>query len=126
MGYSLQQTANGLGQQLNQIDSMEELLPLLRRFTVRWEQNVVLGDNRWQSENIREMQRYAKGLSKELLKFDSEYSELWSAEVRNQMHIFSTELRRVQIALLALLGPTTKNEQFVVCGLLFVVAWCGV
>jgi hypothetical protein len=45
---------------------MEELLILLRRFTVRWEQNVLLGDHRWQWENMKAMQRFAKGLSKEL------------------------------------------------------------
>jgi len=31
-------TVNGLSQRLNQSDSMEELVTLLRRFTVRWEQ----------------------------------------------------------------------------------------
>lgn len=72
---------------------MEDLLPLLRRFTVRWEQYVVLGDHRWQSQNMKAVQRFAKGLSKELLKFDSKYPDLWDADVRNQIHMLSTELR---------------------------------
>lgn len=71
---------------------MEELLTLLRRFTVRWEQNVLLGDHRWQWENMKAMQRFAKGLSKELLKFDSKYSNLWNAEVRDKIRLLSTEL----------------------------------
>lgn len=73
---------------------MEELLLLLGRFTVRWEQNVVLGDHRWQLENMKDMQRLTKGLSIELLKCDSKYSDLWDAEVRNQMRLLSTELRQ--------------------------------
>ena len=67
-------------------------MTLLRRFTVRWEQNVLLGDHRWQWENMKAMQRFAKGLSKELLKFDSKYSNLWNAEVRDQIRLLSTEL----------------------------------
>jgi hypothetical protein len=73
---------------------MEEPLTLLRRFTVRWEQNILLGDHRWQWENMKAMQRFAKGLSKELLKFDSKYSNLWNAEVRDQIRLLSTELRQ--------------------------------
>jgi len=74
-------------------DFLEELLPLLRRFTATWEQNVVLGDHRWQSENMIAMQRFAKGLSTELLELDSQYSGVWDAYVRGRMHQLSTELR---------------------------------
>jgi hypothetical protein len=87
-----QSTVNRLSQRLNRSDSMEGLLTLLRRFTVRWEQNVLLGDHRWQWENMKAMQRFAKGLSKELLKFDTKYSNLWNAEVRDQIRLLSTEL----------------------------------
>ena len=72
---------------------MKELLPLLRRFTVSWEQNVILGDPRWQSENMKAMQRSAKGLSKELLKLEPEYSEHANAEIRDGIHLICTELR---------------------------------
>ncbi len=71
---------------------MEELLTLPRRFTVRWEQNVLLGDHRWRWENMKAMQRFAKALSKELLKFNSKYSNLWNAEVRDRIRLLSTEL----------------------------------
>lgn len=94
MHYSLQQTANGLGQQPAQSDSMEELLPVLRRFTVRWEQNIVLGDHRWQWENMKTMQGFAKDLSEDLLGFDSRCCESWDAEVRSKIHVLSTELRQ--------------------------------
>jgi hypothetical protein len=60
----------------------------------RWEQKVVLGDHRWQSENMKAMQTFAKGISKEFLRFDSKYSDLWDAEVRDQMHLLSSELRQ--------------------------------
>jgi hypothetical protein len=73
---------------------MKDLLPLLRRFTTTWEQNVVLGDHRWESENINATQRFAKGFTKELLKFNSKYSDLWDAEVRDQIHLLSNELRQ--------------------------------
>ena len=71
---------------------MEELLALLKRFMITWEQNVVLGDHRWQSENMRAMRRFAKGLSKAFSRFDLNYSDLWDAEVRQQMHVLSSEL----------------------------------
>ncbi|MGA8905493.1 MAG: hypothetical protein WB661_10865 [Candidatus Bathyarchaeia archaeon] len=74
-------------------DFLEELLPLLRRFTATWEQNVVLGDHRWQSQNMKAMQRFAKGLSTELLELDSQYSGVWAAYVRGRMHQLSAELR---------------------------------
>lgn len=94
MRYSPQQNANGLGQQPDQSDSKAELLPLLRRFTVRWEQNVVLGDHRWQWGNMKTMQGFAKDLSEELLGFDSRCCDSWDAEVRNRIHLLSTELRQ--------------------------------
>jgi hypothetical protein len=78
--------------ELNRGEPAEELLSL-RRFMVRWEQNVVLGDRRWRSENMKAMQRFAKGLSKEFLRFDSKYSDLWD-EVRGQIHLLSSELRQ--------------------------------
>ena len=56
---------------------MQELLPILRRFTVSWQQNVVLGDHRPQWGNMNAIERFAKGSSKELLKLDSKYSDLW-------------------------------------------------
>ncbi len=40
------------------------------------------------------MQRLAKRLSKELLEFDSKYPDLSDAEVRNRVHLLSTELRQ--------------------------------
>jgi hypothetical protein len=83
---------NGLTQRLNQSDSIEELLPLLRRFKAQWEQYVVLGDHRWQEENMKAMQRFAKGLSKELLNLNSKNCDLWDAEVRNQARLLSGEL----------------------------------
>jgi hypothetical protein len=61
---------------------------------VRWEQNVVLGDHRWQSENMKTMQRFANGLSKEFLRFSSKYSDLWDAEVKDQIHLLSSELHQ--------------------------------
>jgi hypothetical protein len=87
-----QWTVNGLTQRLNQSDSIEELLPLLRRFKAQWEQYVVLGDHRWQEENMKAMQRFAKGLSKELLNLNSKNCDLWDAEVRNQARLLSGEL----------------------------------
>jgi hypothetical protein len=71
---------------------MEELLPLLARFKVDWEQNVLLGDHRWQSENMKAMQRLARGVSKELLQFESKHSEHSNAEVGNRIRLLSTEL----------------------------------
>jgi hypothetical protein len=64
------------------------------RFMVRWEQNVVLGDRRWQLENMKTMQRFARGLSKEFLRSDPKNWDLWDAEIRGQMHLFSSELRQ--------------------------------
>ena len=91
---SPRQTANGLSQRLNQSDFMEELLPLLSRFTAIWEQNVVLGDHRWERENMKATQRFAKGLLREPLEFDSRYSDSSDAEIRNRVHLLSTELRQ--------------------------------
>lgn len=45
-------------------------------------------------ENTKAMQKLAKGASKELLKLDSKYPDLSDAEVRNRVHLFSTELRQ--------------------------------
>ncbi len=42
---------------------------------------------------MKVMQRFAKGLSTELLELDSQYSDLWDAYVRGRMHQLSTELR---------------------------------
>lgn len=61
---------------------------------VRSERNGVLGDHRWQSENMKAMQRFAKGLSKEFLRFGSKYSDLWDGEVRDQIHLLSSELHQ--------------------------------
>jgi len=69
-------------------------MPLLRRFKINWEQNVVLGDHRWQGESMKAMQRFAKGLSREFLEFDSRYSALYDAEVRDQMRLLSSELHQ--------------------------------
>ena len=73
---------------------MEELSSLLARFKVDWEQNVLLGDHRWERENMETMQRLAKHLSTELLEFDSKYPDLSDTEVRDRMHLLSTELRQ--------------------------------
>jgi hypothetical protein len=42
---------------------------------------------------MKAMQRSAKGLSKELLKFEPEYSEHANAEIRDRIHLICTELR---------------------------------
>lgn len=71
---------------------MEELLTLLRYFTVRWEQNVLLGDHRWQWENMKAMQGFAKDLSQKLLEIESKNANLWNAEARDKIRLLSTEL----------------------------------
>lgn len=72
----------------------KELLPLLRRFTLRWEQDIVLGDRRWQCENMKNLQRFAKGLLRDILKIGSTYSDSWN-QVENQIQLLSTELRQL-------------------------------
>jgi len=41
---------------------------------------------------MKAMQRFAKGLSKELLNLNSKNCDLWDAEVRNQARLLSGEL----------------------------------
>jgi len=59
---------------------------------MRWEQNVVLGDRRWQWENMKSTQRFAKELSRELLGSHSRHSDIADVDIRNQLHLLSTEL----------------------------------
>jgi hypothetical protein len=89
---------------LNQKPSTEELSIILRNLVVEWEQNVFLGDHRWERENIMTMQNVSKKLLTDLVKLGSKQAP---ANDMEEMQPLVNELR--EFVIVDLRGPSVQE-----------------
>jgi hypothetical protein len=76
-----------------------ELLILLRKLLIRWQQYMELSDRPSEFSYRENMKSFAIGLSDQFLELDSTYADSWDFGLRNQVQRISNELRQFGLGL---------------------------